>query len=91
MSLDTDQVEISLYTDFANNHVGFRMFYQVLYTSTVLCCTLFLTILYCTVMFYQTSGEMNTDTTPGITTTDEWATTEDTTGINSQTLGVMSQ
>ena len=42
-------------------------------------------------MFYQTSGEMNTDTTPGITTTDEWATTEDTTGINSQTLGVMSQ
>ena len=28
MSLDTDEVEVTLFTDFANNHEGFRMTYK---------------------------------------------------------------
>ena len=28
MSLDTDRVEVTLFTDWANNHEGFRMTYQ---------------------------------------------------------------
>ena len=28
MNLDTDKVEVTLFTDFANNHEGFKMTYQ---------------------------------------------------------------